>query len=80
MVQQDYEQWQDSLLAYHRYLELDPFGDLRETVIISLAEVYIKLRQFNQALTQLNQVIVTPRLYALRASCHYNLGDVSGCV
>ena len=76
MVQQDYEQWQDSLLAYQRYIELDPFGDLRETVIISMAEVHIKLRQFNQALTQLNQVIVTPRIYALRASCHYNLGDV----
>ena len=76
MVQQDYEQWQDSLLAYQRYLELTPFSDLRETVITSMAEVHIKLRQFNQALTQLNQVIVTPRIYALRASCHYNLGDV----
>jgi tetratricopeptide (TPR) repeat protein len=76
MVQQDYEQWQDSLIAYQRYLELDPFGDLRETVIISMAEVHIKLRQFNQALDQLNQVLVTPRIYALRASCHYNLGDV----
>ena len=76
MVQQDYEQWPDSLLAYQRYLELDPFGDLRETVIISMAEVHIKLRQFTQALTQLNQVLVTPRIYALRASCHYNLGDV----
>jgi tetratricopeptide (TPR) repeat protein len=41
-----------------------------------MAEVHIKLRQFNQALTHLNQVIVTPRIYALRASCHYNLGDV----
>ena len=76
IVQQDYEQWQDSLLAYQRYIELAPFGDLRETVIISMAEVHIKLRQFNQALTQLKQVIVTPRIYALRASCHYNLGDV----
>ncbi|MBT4694908.1 MAG: tetratricopeptide repeat protein [Planctomycetaceae bacterium] len=75
MVQQDYEQWQDSLIAYKRYLELDPFGDLRETVIISMAEVHIKLRQFTQALTQLNRVRVTPRIYALRASCHYNLGD-----
>jgi tetratricopeptide (TPR) repeat protein len=76
MVRQDYEQWQDSLLSYQRYLELDPFGDLRETVIISMAEVHIKLRQFNQALNRLNQVLVTPRIYALRASCHYNLGDV----
>jgi|GEM_PF-1155805 len=76
MVQQDYEQWQDSLIAYQRYLELDPFGDLRETVIISMAEVHIKLRQFTQALTQLKRVLVTPRIYALRASCHYNLGDV----
>jgi tetratricopeptide (TPR) repeat protein len=76
MVQQDYEQWQDSLLSYQRYLELDPFGNLRETVIINMAEVHIKLRQFTKALTQLNQVLVTPRIYALRASCHYNLGDV----
>jgi len=76
MVHQDYEQWQDSLIAYQRYLELDPFGDLRETVIINMAEVHIKLRQFTQALTQLNRVLVTPRIYALRASCHYNLGDV----
>ena len=76
MVRQDYEQWPDSLLAYQRYLEIDPFGDLRETVIISMAEVHIKLRQFNQALNQLSQVLVTPRIYALRASCFYNLGDV----
>jgi tetratricopeptide (TPR) repeat protein len=76
MLQQDYEQWQDSLDAYQRYLELDPFGDFRETVIISMAEVHIKLRQFTQALTQLNLVLVTSRIYALRAACHYNLGDV----
>jgi len=76
MVQQDYEQWQDSLLAYQRHLELDPYGDHRETAIISMAEVHIKLRQFDQALIQLNRVLVTPRIYALRASCHYNLGDV----
>jgi tetratricopeptide (TPR) repeat protein len=80
MVQQDYEQWQKSLLAYQRYLEIDPFGDLRETVIISMAEVHIKLRQFNQALNQLSQVIVTPRIYALRATCFYNLGDVQNAL
>ena len=77
IVQQDYEQWQDSLNAYQRYTELSPYGDHRESVLTSMAEVHIKLRQFAQALSYIQQVRTSPRLQALAANCEYNLGNVS---
>ena len=76
MIQQDYEQWEDAKNAYRTCLEKDPYADYRDTVLIGLGQISLKLREYAQAKSYLQQAVATPQVWALRAESEFNLGNL----
>ncbi len=76
MIQQDYEQWEDAKAAYRTCLDKDPFADYRDEILISLGQISLKLREYPEAKTYLQQAIATPQVLALRAESEFNLGNL----
>ena len=76
MIQQDYEQWEDAKTAYRTCLEKDPFAEYRDTVLIGLGQISLKLREYPEAKSYLQQAMSTPEVWALRAESEFNLGNL----
>lgn len=75
MIQQDYEQWEDAKTAYRTCLDKDPFADYRDDILIGLGQISLKLREYEEAQSYLQQAIATPQVLALRAESEFNLGN-----
>lgn len=81
-IHRDYEQWRDALDNYKASLERSPYQpgrepdrSGREEVLFDMAEIQIKLLEFDNALVTLAKIRDFAQTYALQATCHYNLGD-----
>jgi tetratricopeptide (TPR) repeat protein len=80
-IHKDYEQWRDALDNYQSSLERSPYqsGQAldrtgREEILFDMAEIQIKLLEFESALETLSKIRDFAQTYALQATCHYNLG------
>jgi Flp pilus assembly protein TadD len=77
LIHRDFEQFQQATVDYRQALSLHPPAAIAREIVRGLAESLVRLRKYEPALKVLDATVDDAHLLALKAECHWSLGQTS---